>query len=119
VAVILLVGGGALAVATWISGQHGLAIGVVAFYVVAAAVAVLWSRGSGDVAAILRGGGDERQRGLDRDATAAAGLVMALTAIIGAIVETARTGSPGAYGLMAAAGGISYAVALVVVRLRR
>jgi len=40
-AAVLVVGGGGLAVATWIGGQHGLAVGLVAFYAVAAAVAGL------------------------------------------------------------------------------
>ena len=87
---VLAVAGGALAVATWIGGSHPLALGLVAFYAVAATIAYVWSGRDCDIAAIMRVGGDERQRGLDRDATALAGLAMAVTAIIGAIVESAR-----------------------------
>lgn len=118
-AAVLVVGGGALAAAMWVAGDHGLAIGLLAFYAVAAGLAYLWAGGSGDVAAVLRAGGDERQRGLDRDATAITGLVMVLAAIIGAIIQTARSADPGAYGLMCAIGGITYSVSLLALRRRR
>jgi hypothetical protein len=118
-AAVLVVGGGALAVATWVAGDHGLAIGLVAFYVVAAAIAYVWSGGKGDVAAIMRVGGDERQRGMDRDATAIMGLAMGLAAIGGAVVQTARNANSGAFLLMCVVGGVSYSVSLFVVRRRR
>ena len=118
-AAVLIVGGGALAAATWASGDHGLAVGLVVFYVVAAGVAYLWSGGKGDVAAIMRVGGDERQKGIDRDATAITGMAMSLAALVGAIVETARNGDPGAFGVMCVVGGFSYVVALIALRHRR
>jgi hypothetical protein len=118
-AAVLVVGGGALATATWVGGDHGLAIALVVFYVLVAGGAFLWAGGKGDVAAIMRVGGDERQRGLDRDATAITGMVMSLAAITGAIIQTARTSSPGGYGVMCVVGGVSYVVGLIVLRLRR
>jgi hypothetical protein len=118
-AAVLLVGGGAVAAATWASGDHGLAVGLVVFYVLAAGVAYLWSGGKGDVAAIMRVGGDERQKGIDRDATAITGMAMSLAALVGAIVETARDGDPGAFGVMCLVGGLSYVVALIALRYRR
>jgi hypothetical protein len=63
-AAVLVVGGVGVAIATWVSGEHGLAIELVAIYAVAAVVAYVWSGGKGDVAAIMRIGGDERQRGM-------------------------------------------------------
>ncbi len=99
---VLVVSGGGVAIATWVSGEHGLAIGLVAIYAVAAVIAYIWSGGKGDVAAILRVGGDERQRGLDRDATAITGLVVVVTAVIGAIIQTARSADPGARGVICA-----------------
>lgn len=117
---VLAVAGGALAGATWIGGSHALALGLVAFYTVAATVAYVWSGRDSDIAAIMRVGGDERQQGLDRDATALAGLAMAITAIIGAVVESARDhGNLGGYGLVCFVGGATYAVSLVVLRRRR
>jgi hypothetical protein len=118
-AAVLAIGGGALAVALWISGDVAFALVAVAFYAIAATVAYLWSGRDGDVAAILRSGGDERQRGLDRDATAITGLAMAGAAIIGAIVETARGQDPAGYGVLCVVGGVTYVVSLFVLRRRR
>ena len=56
-AAVLVVGGGAVAVACWVGGDHGLAIGLAVFYALAAVVAFLWSGGKGDIAAIMRIGG--------------------------------------------------------------
>jgi len=89
-AAVLALGGGALATATWVGGDHILSIGLIAFYVIAAGLAYVWAGRDSDVGAIMRVGGDERQRRLDRDATALSGLAMGLTAIAGAIVSAAR-----------------------------
>lgn len=116
---ILGVGGGALAAATWIGGDHILSIGLIVFYALAGAGAYLWAGRDSDVGAIMRVGGDERQRHLDRDATALSGLAMGCTAIVGAIVTAARDhGDIGGYGLVCFVGGISYAVSLFVLQRR-
>ena len=118
-AAILAVGGGALAVATWIGGEHILSGMLVGFYAVAAGLAYAWAGRDSDVGAIMRVGGDERQKRLDRDATALAGLAMGLTAIVGAIVSAARNhGDIGGFGLVCFVGGVSYAVSLVVLKRR-
>ena len=62
-AAILAVGGGALAAAAWIGGDPVIAIGLVVFYVLAGGVAYVWAGRDSDVGAIMRAGGDERQRG--------------------------------------------------------
>jgi hypothetical protein len=116
---VLLVGGGALTAATWVGGDHGLAIALTVFYAVAGVVAYLWSGGKGDVAAIMRAGADERQRAIDRDATSFACIAMVFAALIGAVVQTARTADPFPYLLMCGVGGISYSVSLAVIRHRR
>jgi hypothetical protein len=116
---VLVVGGGALSAATWAGGEHGLAVGLVVFYLVTGGIAYLWAGRDSDVAAIMRVGGDERQRRMDRDATAAAGVVMSIAAVVGAIIESARHhGNPGGYGVMCAVGGIAYTVSLVYFRHR-
>ena len=116
---VLAVAGGALAAATWIGGAHGLALGLVAFYAVAATVAFVWSGRDSDIAAIMRVGGDERQRGLDRDATALSGLAIGIAAIIGAIVAAARDhGNIGGYGVICFVGGVTYSISLIVLRRR-
>lgn len=120
-AITLLVGGLALALATWIGGSATWAIAIAGVYVVlaAGAWAWAWAGGSGDTAAILRWSGDERQRGLDRDATAMTAVVMAIAALCGAFVSIARTGDPGAYGVMCLVGGVAYVVGLGALRSRR
>jgi peptidoglycan/LPS O-acetylase OafA/YrhL len=118
-AIVLATGGLALSAAIWASGSHGFALGALAFYTVASIVVFVWAGGRGDVAAILGTSGDERQRGLDRDATAITGLAVTLFALVGAIVAIARTGNPGAFGVICFVGGASYVVALTVLRRRR
>ena len=118
-AAVLIVGGGGLAAASWVGGDHGLAVGLAVFYVIVAGGAFWWAGRDGDVAAIMRVGGDERQRGIDRDATAIAGVAVSIAAITGAIVQTARDLDPGPYGVMCVVGGVSYTASLVIIRRRR
>jgi hypothetical protein len=117
--VTLLVGGAAIALATWVGGSAAWAIAVGAAFVVLATGAFVWAGGAGDAAAILRADPDERQRGLDRDATAVMGVVVVLAALVGAVVSIGRSGNPGAYGVLCAVGGAAYAVSLTVLRRRR
>jgi hypothetical protein len=116
---MLLIGGGAVAAATWVSGNVGWAIAALAIYAVMATIVFVWAGRSGDVAALLRVRGDERQRSLDRDAWGITGLAMTLVAVVGAIIEIGRTGNPGAYGVFCAVSGIVYGVSLFVFRRRR
>jgi hypothetical protein len=67
----------------------------------------------------MRAAGDERQRAIDRDATSVACIAMVFAALIGAVVQTARTADPVPYLVMCAVGGISYSVSLAVIRHRR
>jgi hypothetical protein len=118
-AAVLLIGGGAVAIASWAGGHPGVAAVVIGAYLVLAVIALLWSGGRGDVAATMRSGADERQRAIDLRATAIAGSMTALFTIGGAIVNIARTGGdPGAYGVVCMVFGISYGVAIAVLRSR-
>ena len=118
-AAVLLVGGGAVAIAAWISGHPGVAALVIGLYLVFAVIAFVWAGGGGDIAAIMRGGPDERQRAIDLRASAIAATVTALWSVGGAIVNIARTGGdPGPYGVVCVIFGISYGAALAVLRLR-
>jgi hypothetical protein len=118
-AAVLLVGGGAVAVAAWVGGHPGVAAIVLGVYVGLGLIAFVWSGGPGDVAAIMRGGPDERQHAIDLRATAISGTVTGCLALGAAIVNIARTGGdPGAYGVVCMAFGISYGVALAVLRRR-
>jgi hypothetical protein len=116
---IVIVGGGAVALAVWAGGDHGWAIAAIAIYAVCAAVACIWAGGSGDVAAILRGAGDERQRSVEREALAITAQVMTVVAVVGAIVELGQSGNPGVYGLVCAVSGVAYALSWAVRRKHR
>ena len=118
-ALVLIAGGGAVAVATWVSGSRWLAITLILAYACCAAIVFVWAGRSGDAAAILRAGGDERQVGLDREATALMGLAMTAAAIVGAIASIARTGAPGDYGVMCMVSGIAYVASFLVLKQRR
>jgi hypothetical protein len=116
---IYVVGGGAIAAATWVGGNQAAAIRVIALSVVAAIAAYLWAGRDGDVGTLLRAGGDERQRRLDRDAAALSAHAMAVAAIIGTIVSIARNhGDAGGYGVMCVVGGVAYIFSLLVLKLR-
>jgi hypothetical protein len=116
---VLAVGGGALAIATWIGGAHGIAVVVLCIYVVLTVGAWVWSGRDSDVAAIMRADGDERQRRIDRDATALSGLAMGLVAVLGAIASAAlNEGDIGPWGVVAAVGGATYAISLFVLQRR-
>ena len=117
-AIILLVGGVGVAIATWVGGSHGWAIGAIIAYAVLAAGAYVWAGRSSDVAALMRGGGDERQRGLDRDATAITAMVMAIAAVVGALISIGRTGNPGVYGEFCLIAAITYTISLFVLQRR-
>jgi hypothetical protein len=117
--VTLLVGGAVLATATWIGGSPAWAVGTAVAFIALAAGAFVWAGGSGDTAAILGADRDERQRGLDRDATAVTGVVMVIAALAGAVISIGRTGNPGGYGLLCLVGGVAYAGTLAVLRMRR
>jgi hypothetical protein len=117
-AAVLLVGGGAISVGVWASGDHGFAVALGIFYVLMAGLAYLWSAGKGDVAAILRVGGDERQRMMDQRATAVAGVAVLLACFVGAVVDLARGGDGNPFAWLLALAGGTYVVALAWIKRR-
>jgi hypothetical protein len=67
----------------------------------------------------LRGDGrDERFTLLDLKATAIAGMVVITCVIVGFVVELARGEDGNPYGLLGAAGGLTYVIAVLVLRFR-
>jgi len=112
----LALGGAAVTLAAWAGGEPYLAVALAVIYTVCCGVAFLWSRGSGDVAALIRLTGDERQRLIDLRATAVAGLVTLAFCLGGAIIDLARGGTGNPWALICAIGGLAYVVALAVVR---
>jgi hypothetical protein len=97
---IMLVGGVALTMAAAFGGGHfsrsALISGLIVT-VVATGAFVVVGRTRGDVGAIVASAPDERQRGIDLRATAAAGLAMAVILVVGSIVSLAQgtTVNPG------------------------
>lgn len=115
---VLAVLGAAITGATWLGGEPDLALVLGIFYVLSCGASYLWSRGGGDVAAIIRLQGDERQQSLDMRATAAAGLVTLGFCVGGAVVNLAQGGTGSPWALILAVGGVSYTAALAVLRRR-
>jgi len=114
----LVVGGGALSIGAWVGGEPYLALMMSAFYLVAGVVVYLWAGGGGDVAALLRASGDERQRQVDVRATVVAAYAMMSFCVGGAVLDLARGGTGGPWVLVLGVCGLSYAAALVVLRRR-
>jgi hypothetical protein len=115
---LLVVLGGAITVGAWLGGEPYLAVALGIFYAVGCLIAYVWSGRRGDVAALLRVDGDERQRQMDLRATAISGLAMGLFCIGAAAVDLARGGTGVTWALVCAVGGVSYVIALAVVRQR-
>ncbi len=111
--------GAALSTAVWIEGNHDFALIMGVCYLVVAGIAFIASGGSGDIAAIMRVEGDERQRGIDHEATRFAAYAMAGLALVGTVVQTASGHDPSGFAMVLTAGGASYSVALGILGHRR
>ena len=118
-AAVLIVGGAAVAAAVWAGGSPGWAIAAMGAYLVFAAIAYMWAGGSGDMAAVLRGAADERQRSVEREALAITAQVMTVVALVGAIIQISRNGNPGVFGFFCAAQAIVYGASWAILRTRR
>ena len=114
----VLVVGLVVAAAAWAGAGPGTALALTAFFLLAALGLVLWSsHGDSDLAALVGGTGDERQRSLDVRATAAAGLAMGTFSVAMALAALAR-GDDNPWLLVCLVGAVSYAVALGYLRAR-
>jgi hypothetical protein len=103
--------------AQWIGGDpvSGLeSLGIMS----AVGALILFGGGSETIRGLRGDGRDERFRKIDIHATALAGLAMGLAVIVGSLVELARGHGPGVYGWLAAIGGVTYIIAIVVLRIR-
>jgi hypothetical protein len=96
--------------------RTGFTLGV--FFLILAGGQVLWSsRGDGDVAALVGGTGDERQRVLDVRATAVAGLAMGTFSVGMAVAALARN-DDNPWLLVCLVGALTYVIALGYFRAR-
>lgn len=110
--------GVAMGAGAWAGGDRGLAVFAVALMTGVAVALVVASRWSETVNGLLDRR-DERIASLDRDATLVAGTTVILGVIAGFVFELARGGDAWPYIWLGALGGVTYLVALVVLRLRR
>ena len=103
--------------AQWVGGDPGS--GLVSLTIMAAFGALILLGGRSETIRGLRGDGrDERFRKIDIHATALAGLAVIAAIIIAFIVELAKGHSGAPYDWLAAIGGLTYLIAIVVFRIR-
>lgn len=121
---LLRSGGAVLAVglvvagAAWTGSGPGTGLVLAVVFLLGALGLVLWSsRGDSDLAALVGGTGDERQRALDVRATAVAGLAMGAFSVAMALAALAR-GDDNPWLLVCLVGAVAYAVALGLLRAR-
>ena len=103
--------------AAWAGGQ--LAIGVIAVAIMAGFGLLVLLAGRSETVRGLRGDGrDERFALIDLRATAAVGLVLISILIVCWLTAIARGHSGSPYDLLCAIGGLTYLLAVVVLRWR-
>jgi hypothetical protein len=109
--------GVALMAAQWIGG-HPMS-GFVSLLILTAFGAVFLLGGRSETIRGLRGDGrDERFRQIDIHATAIAGLAIITAIIVAFLVEVGRGHDGSPYTWLGAIGGVTYLVAVVVLRFR-
>ena len=102
---------------SWLGGSPGA--GVISLAIMVAFGLFVLLAGRSETIRGLRGDGrDERFRKIDIHATALAGLAVTISVIAASIVELARGRGPGPYGWLAVVGGLTYVVAVIVLRIR-
>jgi hypothetical protein len=103
--------------AFWIGGDPGQGAGALGVMVVLGAV-FLFGRRSETLQGLGGPGRDERWEKIDIHATALTGLVL-ISVVIGAfLVDVASGGDGNPYGLLGAVAGVTYIVAVAVLRAR-
>jgi hypothetical protein len=115
----MLIGGVTLTMAATFGGGHfvrSALISGLAFTVLATGAFIVIGRTRGDLGAIVASAPDERQRGIDLRATAAAGIAMAVILIVGSVVSLAQGHNGQPWVDLCAAFGVVYLVFLVVFR---
>jgi hypothetical protein len=106
-----------LLAAQWVGGNPGS--GLVSLGIMTAFGALVLLGGRSETIRGLRGDGrDERFRQIDIHATAIAGLAVIIAIIVAFVVELARGHDGSPYGWLGAIAGVSYLVAVIVLRIR-
>lgn len=116
---LVAVGGGlAYLVAGFIGGDRTFGFVGLGLMLATAVVMVVAGRFSETVAGLLDRR-DERINSIDSQATLFSGMVLVTAVIVGFIVEIAQGKDGQPYSMLGAIGGLSYVVALIVLRFRR
>jgi hypothetical protein len=103
--------------AQWVGGNPGS--GLVSLGIMTAFGALVLLGGRSETIRGLRGDGrDERFRQIDIHATAIAGLAVIIAIIAAFVFELARGHDGSPYGWLGAVAGLSYLVAVIVLRIR-
>ena len=103
--------------AQWIGDDPGgglVSLGIM----VAFGALVLFGGGSETIRGLRGDGRDERLRHIDVHATALAGLAVIIAIVIAFVIELARGQSGSPYAWLGAIAGITYVLAIVVLRIR-
>ena len=105
-------------VAQWVGGDPGSGLISLAILTGCGALILLGGRSSETIRGLRGDGRDERFRMIDIHATGLAGLAVVLAIFVAFIVELAKGHSGNPYGWLAAIGGLTYLVAIIVFRIR-
>jgi hypothetical protein len=109
--------GGLLLAASWLGGHPGWGLVLLATMTVFG-LAILLAGRSETVRGLRGDGRDERFAQIDMRATAASGLVLIVALIVAWLVEIARGHSGNPYSWLLAISGLSYLIAVVILRWR-
>jgi len=109
--------GGLLLAASWLGGHPGWGLVLLATMTVFG-LAILLAGRSETVRGLRGDGRDERFAQIDMRATAASGLVLIVALIVAWLVEIARGHSGNPYSWLLAISGVSYLIAVVILRWR-
>lgn len=115
---IAVLGGVAYLVSSTVGGHPAQGLVLMAAMFVFAGIVVLAARYSETVKGIMDHR-DERLSGIDLRATAITGTALVLAVLVGAFVELGRGHSGAPYTWLAAIGGLTYIVAVIVQRVRQ
>ncbi|HVV30270.1 MAG TPA: hypothetical protein VHC41_05270 [Mycobacteriales bacterium] len=105
-------------IAFWVGGNIAAGLAGFAFMLVFSA-ALVWAGRRSETVRGLLDHRDERIAGIDLQATAVTAVVMIVAVLIAFVVEVARGHDGWPYAMIAAIGGVTYAVAVVYFRFRR
>ena len=115
-ATALVIGFGYLA-ASWVGGNPANGVVMLAIMVVTAVGSVLFALRSETMKGLMDHR-DERLTTIDVTATAAAGMAVIVAILIAVVVDLARGGDGMPYAWLGAIAGVSYIVAVIVLRVR-